>query len=288
MSATVATLVTLALAVTPVGAIAPGKAAGTFTLDGTSTPLPVAVSTAVAGLFDESKKDTLVVLADRDLGDLAADDEVGMHVAAREGRLVALALRLDGAKLVNLTVHAAGLDGEIKLPGAWFTWKPSGPAAGSLALAERAWDGHRFACSLLFVGAPARAAAAKAPAVATTSRPPSAATPAAARQAAPPVASTASHADPQAMAKIVVAAIMAKDEAQAVRLVESGVDPNLRDDSGIPLLNWAVMSCMPRLTRALVAKGADVKVERAPGLTILTEAGACPEAAAILRAAGAR
>lgn len=288
MSATTAALVTLALAVTPVGALAPGKSAGTFTLDGKSTPLPVAVATAVEGLFDETKQDTLVVLADRDLGDLAADDEVGMHVAAREGRLIALALRLDGARLVNVTVHAAGLDGEVKLPGAWFTWKPSGAAAGILALAAREEDGHRYSCSLQFVGASAKAAVSTAAAAAAASPSAPAANPRTVRPAASPVPATTSHVDPKAMAKIVVGAIMSKDEAQAIKLVESGVDPNLRDDSGIPLLNWAVMSCMPRLTRALVAKGADLKVERAPGLTILTEAGACPEAAAILRAAGAR
>ncbi len=54
------------------------------------------------------------------------------------------------------------------------------------------------------------------------------------------------------------------------------------------MLNWAVMMCMPKVVKALVDKGADLKYERAPGMTIMQEAGACPEAAKILKAAGAR
>jgi hypothetical protein len=48
------------------------------------------------------------------------------------------------------------------------------------------------------------------------------------------------------------------------------------------------MMCQPKVVKALVDKKADLKHQRAPGMTIMTEAGACPEAAAILRAAGAK
>jgi ankyrin repeat protein len=90
------------------------------------------------------------------------------------------------------------------------------------------------------------------------------------------------------MAALLVAAMMSKDEEQALTLVKSGADPNLRDQYGVPMLNWATMMCMPRLVKTLVDRGADLKYERAPGFTILQEAGACPEAAKILRAAGAK
>ena len=87
---------------------------------------------------------------------------------------------------------------------------------------------------------------------------------------------------------LVVAAIMKKDQDQAIKIIKLGVDPNNKDQYGIPLLNWAVMSCLPRVVQTLVDRGADLTYERAPGMTILTEAGACPEAEKILRTAGAK
>jgi hypothetical protein len=54
------------------------------------------------------------------------------------------------------------------------------------------------------------------------------------------------------------------------------------------VLNWAVMMCQPTVVQALVNAKASLTYQRAPGLSILTEAGVCPEAAKILRAAGAK
>jgi len=82
--------------------------------------------------------------------------------------------------------------------------------------------------------------------------------------------------------------MMQKDEHMALELVKSGVDPNSRDESGIPILNWSVMMCMPSVVQALVDRKADLTYQRAPGMTIMTEAGACPAAAKILKAAGAK
>ena len=81
---------------------------------------------------------------------------------------------------------------------------------------------------------------------------------------------------------------MQRDEHRALEIIKLGVDPNGRDQSGIPVLNWAVMMCQPAAVKALVDAKADLKYERAPGMTILMEAGACPEAARVLRLAGAR
>jgi ankyrin repeat protein len=79
-----------------------------------------------------------------------------------------------------------------------------------------------------------------------------------------------------------------RNEHQAVELIKLGADPNGRDQSGTPVLNWAVMMCQPTVVQALVNAKASLTYQRAPGLSILTEAGVCPEAAKILRAAGAK
>jgi hypothetical protein len=261
-------------------AVENGRAKGTVAVDQTTVTLAYATSTTTPGLFDEKKKDTIVVLSDRPLGEIAPDDAVELHLRARSGKLVALALRLDGTKLINVGVHAAGLDGVIVLPGQWFTYHANGTAAGSLSLAKRDNDGHTYACTVEFSAAPAR-----------ITQPESGAPIVKAPTAAPtptlPPASTSSI-DPKTMAALLVAAMMNKDEAQALQLVRSGANPNLRDQYGTPMLNWAVMTCMPKLVKALVDHGADLKYERAPGFTIMQEAGACPAAAAILKAAGAR
>jgi hypothetical protein len=258
-------------------AVEPGRATGTLTVDGATAKLAFATTGSVENLFDDKKKDTLIVLSDRPPGDVAADDEVGLQLAARNGELAAMVVRLDGSKLINVAVHEKGIDGMVLLPGNWFTYRPAGAAAGSITLAKREWDGHSYACSAEFVGAPAKptapeAAPVPAPVEATPTLPPA----------------TTSTIDPKALTGALVAAMMNKDEDQALTLVQQGGDPNARDQYGMPVLNWAVMVCMPKLVKALVDKGADLKYERAPGMTILTEAGACPEAAKILRAAGAK
>ncbi len=263
-------------------ALPAGKAAGTATVDGTAVAMSFAVSTKVENLFDDAKKDTLVVVTDKALGDLAADDDVGISMRARDGGVLALALRLDGAKLVNVSVYHAGLAGVVKLPGSWFDYKPAtgaaGISAGSLTLAKREFDGHSYACAVEFAAAPAsapqQAAAAPAPA-------------AAAPAPTLPPAST-STLDPKSLTPLLVSAMMQKDEAQALKLIKLGADPNGRDDYGTPVLNWAVMMCQPSVVKALVDAKASLTYQRAPGMTIMQEAGACPEAAKILRAAGAK
>lgn len=256
----------------------PGHATGTVTLDGKVSTLAFATSGTTENLFDETREDTIVVLSDRELGEIPPADMIELQMGARKGALVALALRLDGAKLVNVAVHAAGLDGVSLLPGAWFTYEPGAGGTGSLSLTRRESDGHAYACAVEFTAAPARVPG---PSPTTTVEATPEPTPTL------PPASTSSI-DPKAMAAMLVAAMMSKDEEQALTLVKSGADPNLRDQYGVPMLNWATMMCMPRLVKALVDRGADLTYERAPGLTILQEAGACPEAAKILRAAGAR
>lgn len=266
---------------TPLLAVKPGTATGTASVDKLTATLAYAVSGTTENLFDETKKDTVVVLTDRALGDTSPADEIDLSMRARRGDFLVYSLRLDGAELVSVTVAYEGFGGLVKLPGAWFEYRTAKVAgatvAGSLKLARRESDGHTFACSVEFAAtaaAPVKAAAAEPPAVAepTPTLPP---------------AST-STLSPKALASLLVQAMMDKDEIHALELITLGADPNGRDQYGAPVLNWAVMMCQPRVVKALVDKKADLKYERAPGMTVLTEAGACPEAAKILKAAGAR
>ncbi len=263
-------------------AVAPGRAGGTATVDGTVATMAFAVATSKENLFDDSKRDTVVVISDRPLGDTAADDEIGLSLRARRGELLVLALRLDGTKLVNVEVSHAGLSGIAILPGAWFEYKPAtaaaGAVAGSLKLAKRESDGHSYACSVEFAAPPAAAPRPTEVADAPADVPPT--------PTLPPASS--STLDPKSLTPLLVQAMMDKDEDQAVKLVKLGADPDGRDQYGTPVLNWAVMMCQPRVVKALVDARASLTYERAPGMTVLKEAGACPVAAKILRAAGAR
>jgi len=271
-----------ALAARPSLAIEAGHATGTATVNAATTAMAFAVSTTKENLFDESKRDTIVVITDKALGETAADDEVALSMRARSGELVVLALRLDGSKLVNVTVSHKGLNGVVKLPGAWFEYKPAkaaaGTVAGTLALARHDFDGNSYACSVEFAAGPAAAPRQAAADVAPAAIPPT--------PTLPPA--TTSTLDPKSLTPLLVQAMMEKDEAQALKLIRLGADPNGRDQYGTPVLNWAVMMCQPTVVKALVDAKASLTYERAPGMTILQEAGACPEAAKLLRAAGAR
>jgi hypothetical protein len=270
----------------PSGTVAaePGKAVGTFTYDGTTVTLANATEIKVEGLFDSSKQDLLVVLTDRPLGSTAADDDIDLSLRARKGDLAALMLRIDGPKLINVSVFHKGLSGKVVLPGAWFDYKAAKPGTGSLKLTMKEFDGHKYATTVEFaaMAAPKPAPAPPPPAVPAAKPASAPAPPAAAAKPAP------AEAPKPPSPAILVKLLMDKDEAGALEVIKLGVDPNGKDQYGVPMLNWAVMMCQPKVVKALVDKKADLKYERSPGLTILTEAGACPEAAKILKAAGAK
>ena len=133
-----------------VAAAEPGKAVGSFTFDSTTVPLAYAVETKVEGLFDSSKQDTLVVLTDKPLGATAPSDDIDISLRARKGEIAALMLRIDGAKLVNVSVFHKGLAGKIQLPGAWFDYKAAKPGTGTLKLAPRDFDGKKYGTSVEF------------------------------------------------------------------------------------------------------------------------------------------
>jgi hypothetical protein len=271
----------LALAIglaSPALAVDAGKASGTATIDGIVIPLAFAVETRKENLFDEKKRDTVFVLTDRALEATRPDDEIELSLRARRGELLVFALRTDGGKLVNVTVSHKGLNGLVILPGAWFQFSSS-KSGGTLLLAKRDYEGHSYAVDAAFAAAPY-----------VPPRPNSAPTSDAKPTPAPAgaVPATTSNIDRKQATALLVQALMQRDEHRALEIIKLGVDPNGRDQSGIPVLNWAVMMCQPPVVKALIDGKADLNYERAPGMTILTEAGACPDAARILRAAGAR
>jgi hypothetical protein len=265
--------------------VAQGKATGTFSFDSTSVPLAHAVQAKVEGLFDSKATDTLVVLTDKPLGGTAPDDDIDLSMRARKGEIGALMLRIDGTnKLVNVSVFHKGLAGKVLLPGAWFTYTAPKPGTGSLKLASREFDGKKYAASVEFA-----AAAAATPKPAPAPEPVAAPAPKPAPKPAeklPPA--TTSNIDTKSATALLVQAMMDKDERRALEIIKLGADPNGRDQYGVPVLNWAIMMCQPQVVKALVDKKADLTYQRAPGMTPMMEAGACPEAAKILKAAGAK
>ena len=275
-------LFTIVLVVALTIAAEPGKAVGSFTYDGNTVTLAHAVEARVEGLFDSSKQDLIVVLSDKPLGATAPGDDVDLSLRARKGELGALMLRIDGAKLVNVSVFHKGLSGKVLLPGAWFDYKASKPGTGTLKLAPRDFDGHKYATSVEF----ASIAAPKAAAPAAAATPPPSAAPKPAEKSLPPA--TTSNIDTKSANALLVQAMMEKDERRALEIIKLGADPNGKDQYGVPMLSWAVMMCQPQVVQALVDRKANVNYSRAPGMTVLAEAGACPAAQKILKTAGAK
>ena len=253
----------------------PGKAVGSFTYDGSTVTLAHALEGKVESLFDSSKQDLVVVLSDKPLGATAPGDDIELSLRARKGDFAALMLRIDGAKLVNVSVFHKGLAGKVLLPGAWFDYQAAKPGTGTLKLAPRDFDGHKYAATVEF----ASIAAPKATL-------PASAAPKPAEKPLPPA--TTSNIDTKSANALLVQAMMEKDERRALEIIKLGADPNGKDQYGVPMLSWAVMMCQPQVVQALVDRKANVNFSRAPGMTTLQEAGACPAAAKILKSAGAK
>jgi hypothetical protein len=277
-------LFTTVLMLTLAVAAEPGKAVGSFTYDGNTVALAHAVEGKVENLFDSSKQDLVVVLSDKPLGATAPGDDIELSLRARQGDLGALMLRIDGAKLVNVSVFHKGLAGKVLLPGAWFDYQAAKPGTGTLKLAPRDFDGHKYAASVEFASVAAPKAAVPASAAAAT--PPVSAAPKPTEKPLPPA--TSSNIDTKSANALLVQAMMEKDERRALEIIKLGADPNGKDQYGVPMLSWAVMMCQPQVVQALVDRKANVNFSRAPGMTTLQEAGACPAAQKILKAAGAK
>jgi hypothetical protein len=258
----------------------PGKAAGTFTVDGRAVALTHATRTTRPNAFDENAVDTVIVLSDRALSRDDAADVDRLIDRALKGELTVIALRFDErrgrSRLFNVTVGHKALAEMALLPDVMFenTYKAG---VGTLKMAARDFNGHSYAAALEFavtVPVETTAAAAAAPAPGNTPLPPPSKT----------------EADRKAASALLIQALQEGDEARALEILKLGVDANARDEKmKIPLINWAVLMCQPPVVKELAELKADTTHERIPGMSLLAEAiAACPDSVPFLKAAGAK
>jgi hypothetical protein len=269
----------LLLLLAAAAAVEPGKAVGTITIDGTPVTLTHAVRTTRPNAFDENAVDTVVVLSDRPLTREEASDEERLMARALTGELVAVSVRFDErrgrSKLFNVTVGHKALAETALLPDVWFDSTFKG-GVGTLKMAPRDFSCHSYALSVEYaVVVPAETTAATAP-------------PAAATAPLPPPSKTA--AERTAATMLLIQALQEGDEARALAVLKLGIDPNASDEKmKIPVINWAVLMCMPPVIKELAELKADTTRERIPGMTLLAEAtAACPDSVPYLKAAGAK
>ena len=266
-------------------ALEPGTASGQAVINGKESKLTFASMSEGEDPFDSSKKNIYLLLSDKVLSDVSPDDDIELSMKARRGECVALRLRLEGGKLSTVSWFYPGLAGKVQLPGSWFDFTYPQIGNGSLKLISREFDGQTYSASVNF-----SATAYSPPAMTEESESPDIEEVENSQPVSSPSLAPASTSliQPKAATSLLVQAIMAKNEHQALELIKLGADPNGRDQWGMPVLNWAVLMCQPKVVQALVNAKADLKYERTPGMTITQEAGACPEAAKILHAAGAK
>jgi hypothetical protein len=257
----------------------PGKASGTFTIDGAAVTLTHAVRITRPNAFNDFFSDTVVVLSDKPLTDVQASDEAALLARAQKGELVTVAVRFDGrpkrGQLFNVAINHKGLAETTLLPDVWFKYTFKG-GVGTLRLDEREFSGRKYAANLEFaVLMPAQ----------TTEADTGAGT---AAGGLPPPSKT--DADRKKASALLIEALQEGDEARALAILELGIDPNVSDPKmNIPLINWAVLMCQPPVVRALVDLKADLNHQRLPGMTLLSEAmAACPEAVPALKSGGAK
>lgn len=254
-----------------------GKVSGTVTINGTATTLVHAVRTTRRNPFNDFFNDTVVMLSDRPLTPEEAADDAALFARAARGELATVAVRFDGrpkrGQLFNVALNHKGLSETALLPDVWFKYTFKG-GAGTLKLESREFSGRTYAADLEFsVPMP----------VETT-----VATDAPKTARLPPPSKT--DADRTRATALLIEALQEGDEARALEIIKLGIDPNGRDEKmGIPVINWAVLMCQPPVIGALVELKADLRHERLPGMTLLSEArAACPDAVGFLRAGGAQ
>lgn len=259
-------------------ALQESKASGQLTVNGTVTRLSHAIRTARKNPFNDFFSDVVVLLSDKPLTDAEAADDAGLFARAAKGELTTVAVRFDGrprrGQLFNIALNHRGLSETALLPDVWFkhTFKAG---VGTLSLPQREFSGRQYAVEAEFA----------VPMPAETVEEASAA--GGGRELPPP---SKTDADRQRASALLIEALQEGDEARALAIIPLGIDPNARDEKmGIALVNWAVLMCQPPVVGALVDLKADLKHERLPGMTLLSEArAACPDAVGFLRAGGAQ
>ena len=253
-----------------------GKVSGTVTIDATPVTLAHAIRTTRPNLFNEFFNDTVVLLSDRAVTAEEAADDAGLYARAARGELVTVAVRFDGrpkrGQLFNVALNHKGLSETALLPDVWFKSTFKG-GTGTLKLEAREFSGRTYAADLEFsVPMPVETTAADAPKTAGLPPP------------------SKSDTDRARATALLIEALQDGDESRSLEIIKLGIDPNGRDEKhGIPVINWAVLMCQPPVVGALVELKADLRFERLPGMTLLSEArAACPDAVGFLRAGGAQ
>jgi hypothetical protein len=254
-----------------------GKVTGTITIDAAPVTLTHAIRTTRPNPFNDFFHDTVVLLSDRALTAEEAADDAALYARAARGELVTVAVRFDGrpkrGQLFNVALNHLGLNETALLPDVWFKYTFKG-GAGTLKLESREFSGRTYAAEVEFsVPMPVETTAAS-EAQKTAGLPPPSKT----------------DADRARATVLLIEALQEGDEARSLEIVKLGIDPNGRDEKhGIPVVNWAVLMCQPPVVGALVELKADLRFERLPGMTLLSEArAACPDAVGFLRAGGAQ
>ena len=253
-----------------------GQVSGSVTIDGSATSLTHAIRTTRPNPFNDFFNDTVVMLSDRALTAEEAADDAALYARAAKGDLLMVAVRFDSrpkrGQLFNVAFNHKGLAETALLPDVWFKYTFKG-GAGTLKLETREFSGRTYAADLEFsVPMPVETTAADAPKTAGL----------------PPPSKT--DADRARATALLIEALQEGDEARALEIIKLGIDPNGRDEKqGIPVINWAVLMCQPPVVGALVELKADLRTERLPGMTLLSEArAACPDAVGFLKAGGAQ
>lgn len=174
--------------------------------------------------------------------------------------------------MFNVALNHKGLSETALLPDVWFKSTFKG-GTGTLKLEAREFSGRTYAADLEFsVPMPVETTAADAPKTAGLPPP------------------SKSDTDRARATALLIEALQDGDESRSLEIIKLGIDPNGRDEKhGIPVINWAVLMCQPPVVGALVELKADLRFERLPGMTLLSEArAACPDAVGFLRAGGAQ
>ena len=258
-------------------------ASGQFKVGEVAVSLTHALAFETEGLMDETKQDVVVVLSDRAWPeDLAFDDDMALQQLAASGELEAARIRL-AEPGGNVTVFSSHHQGQVILPWRMYdvTWERIGESgvSGKLIFKEPAdFDGTTWHLDAIFQ------ATIREQAVADEDEGlvPGYETP---KPVDVPVVESKNLVD---FNKALIDALMNMKPEAALASIKAGADVNKPDKDGLAPLNWAILMCQVDVVKALIDAGADVNYERAPTLTVLQEAMACPDAVPLLEAAGAK
>jgi autotransporter translocation and assembly factor TamB len=263
---------------------AAGKVDGHASVNGKPATLTFAAAATAENLFDDKKKDMIVLLADHPMpAGVDAGDEVTVSLHARKGEFRAVMVRIDTTrKLINVKLFEKGLSGLLQYGAKDFeltmTALDAKRAAGRVRTkAPTKFDNTTLDLDATFdVSLEAAPAAKPAPAPAPAAAPAKAAAPA----AAAPDASVALN--KLLLKKLTLtpddflSAVAQQKTADVQLFLDAGMNPDTPGGMGTPLFGaetpiiWAIMMKNSPMALALVKAGANVKRVDKMGMIPLT------------------